>query len=49
MKYRNGFVSNSSSASYVLIINDIGYNEFLDAMREEYLELQPFAPDWKMT
>lgn len=42
MKIRHGFVSNSSSASYTLVICDIDFNEFLDKMREEYFELQPY-------
>lgn len=36
MKIRNGFVSNSSSASYIVKIRDIDFFKFCDIIRPEY-------------
>jgi hypothetical protein len=35
MKIRTGFVSNSSSSSYMITIHDVGYNEFFKEISEE--------------
>jgi hypothetical protein len=36
MKIKQGFISNSSSASFILRINHITMDEFIDEMLEEY-------------
>jgi hypothetical protein len=36
MKTRNGFVSNSSSASYIVKIKDINFEEFCERIMREY-------------
>ena len=36
MKIRNGFVSNSSSASYIIKIHGIDYNDFINIILREY-------------
>lgn len=38
MKIRHGFVSNSSSSSFVIIYDDISYDMYDDISYEEYLE-----------
>jgi hypothetical protein len=35
MKIRAGFISNSSSSSYMITIHDVGYNEFFKEISEE--------------
>lgn len=39
MKIRNGFISNSSSASFILTLNNTSYDDLSIFIREEILEL----------
>lgn len=45
MKTRNGFVSNSSSSSFVIIYDDIFYDMYNDSSYKEYLEKVAKAVD----